>query len=101
MEGGPEPASREGPAFYWTIAVATFLGAAVNFTRLDPIKALFWSAVINGVAAVPIMAVIMLMASGRKVMRQFVIGRWTKGLGWLATAVMAAAAVGMIATWGQ
>ena len=92
---------ERAPAFYWAIAAATFIGAGVNFTALDPIKALFWSAVINGVAAVPIMAMIMAMASGRKVMRQFVIGRWTKGLAWLATAVMAAAAVGMIATWGQ
>jgi Mn2+/Fe2+ NRAMP family transporter len=57
--------------------------------------------VINGVAAVPIMVMIMLMASRRKVMRQFVIGRWLKVLGWLATGAMAAAAAGMIATWGQ
>jgi hypothetical protein len=47
------------------------------------------------------MVMIMVMASRRKVMRQFVIGGWLKGLGWLATAVMAAAAAGMIATWGQ
>jgi NRAMP (natural resistance-associated macrophage protein)-like metal ion transporter len=89
------------PAFYWTIAVATFLGAAVNFTRLDPIKALFWSAVINGVAAVPIMAMIMLMASSSEVMGQFAIGPWLKTVGWLATAAMALAAAGMLATWGQ
>jgi Mn2+/Fe2+ NRAMP family transporter len=89
------------PAFYWTIAAATFLGAAVNFTRLDPIKALFWSAVINGVAAVPIMAMIMMMASRSEVMGQFAIGPWLKTVGWLATAAMALAAAGMIATWGQ
>jgi Mn2+/Fe2+ NRAMP family transporter len=62
---------------------------------------LFWSAVINGVAAVPIMAMIMLMATRRDVMGQFLLGRWTKALGWLATAAMAAAAVGMFATWGS
>jgi Mn2+/Fe2+ NRAMP family transporter len=62
---------------------------------------LFWSAVINGVAAVPIMAMIMLMASRPKVMRQFAIGRWLKAFGWLATAAMALAAAGMVATWGQ
>jgi NRAMP (natural resistance-associated macrophage protein)-like metal ion transporter len=88
-------------AFYATIAAATLVGAVLNFTPLDPIKALFWSAVVNGVAAVPIMAMIMLMASRQKVMGQFPLGPWLKGLGWLATAAMTAAAVGMFATWGD
>jgi NRAMP (natural resistance-associated macrophage protein)-like metal ion transporter len=88
-------------AFYGTIAAATLVGAVLNFTPLDPIKALFWSAVINGVAAVPIMAMIMLMASRQAIMRQFTLGPWLKTLGWIATAVMAAAAVGMFATWGD
>ena len=73
----------------------------LNFTPLDPIKALFWSAVINGVVAVPIMVMIMLMASRRQVMGEFTLTPWLKTLGWLATAVMAAAAVGMFATWGS
>ena len=88
-------------AFYATIAVATLIGVGLNFTSLDPIKALFWSAVINGVAAVPIMAMIMLMASRKTVMGQFTLGHGLTVLGWLATAVMAAAAVGMFATWGS
>jgi len=88
-------------AFYGTIAVATLIGAGLNFTPLDPIKALFWSAVINGVAAVPVMVIIMLMASRTAVMGQFTLTKWLTGLGWLATAVMAAAAVGMFATWGN
>jgi Mn2+/Fe2+ NRAMP family transporter len=88
-------------AFYGVIAAATLVGAVLNFTPLDPIKALFWSAVINGVAAVPIMVMIMLMASRRAVMGQFTLTRWLTGLGWLATAVMAAAAIGMFATWGD
>jgi NRAMP (natural resistance-associated macrophage protein)-like metal ion transporter len=87
-------------AFYGTIVAATFVGVALNFTSLDPIKALFWSAVINGVAAVPIMAMIMLMASHQRVMGQFTLTPWLKALGWLATAVMAAAAFAMFATWG-
>ena len=77
------------------------MGAGLNFTPLDPIKALFWSAVINGASAVPIMAMNMLMASRSKVMRQFVIGPWLKAFGWVATAVMALTAAGMIVTWGQ
>ena len=88
-------------AFYGVIAAATLVGAVLNFTPLDPIKALFWSAVINGVAAVPIMVMIMLLGSRQKVMRQFTLSPWLKSLGWLATAVMAAAAIGMFATWGD
>jgi NRAMP (natural resistance-associated macrophage protein)-like metal ion transporter len=88
-------------AFYGTIAVATFIGAALNFSPLDPMKALFWSAVINGVAAAPIMTMIMLLASRKAVMRQFTLSPWLKAWGWLATGVMAAAAIGMFATWGD
>jgi NRAMP (natural resistance-associated macrophage protein)-like metal ion transporter len=91
---------RRAAAFYWAIAAATLVGAAMNFSPLDPIKALFWSAVINGLAAVPIMAMVMLMASRQTVMGKFTLGLWLKGLGWLATAVMAAAAIGVLATWG-
>ena len=93
-------AQRPGraPAFYGTIALATFVGAILNFTPLDPIKALFWSAVINGVAAVPIMVMIMLMASRKQVMGQFALRPLLKALGWLATVVMAVAAIGMFAT---
>ena len=95
-------AQRPGraPAFYWAITAGILVGALLNFSPLDPIKALFWSAVINGVAAVPIMALIMLIASQRKVMGEFVVKPWLKALGWAATAAMAAAAAGMIATWG-
>ena len=89
------------PAFYGTIAAATFVGAALNFTALDPIKALFWSAVINGVAAVPIMAMIMLMGSRRAVMGEFTLKPLLRTLGWLATLVMAGAVVAMFATWGR
>jgi len=92
-------AQRPGraPAFYVTIAAATIVGAALNFTSLDPVKALIWSAIINGVAAVPIMAMIMLMASRKAVMGEFALTRRLAVLGWLATA----AAVGMFATWGS
>jgi NRAMP (natural resistance-associated macrophage protein)-like metal ion transporter len=87
-------------AFYGTIAGATMVGMIVNFTPLDPIKALFWSAVINGLVAVPVMVMIMLMASRARVMGQFTLTLALKTLGWLATVVMIAAAIGMFATWG-
>jgi Mn2+/Fe2+ NRAMP family transporter len=88
-------------AFYVTIAVATVVGAGFNFTPIDPIKALFWSAVINGVVAVPVMAMMMLLASRTDVMGRFTLTRGLKLVGWAATAVMAAAAVGMLATIGH
>ncbi|MGA2952769.1 MAG: divalent metal cation transporter [Caulobacteraceae bacterium] len=92
---------RRARAFYGAIIAATVIGGSINFLGIDPIKALFWSAVINGVAAVPIMAMIMHMASQKKTMAQFQIGRGLKVVGWLATIVMAAAAVGMFATMGS
>jgi len=84
--------------FYATIAIATAVGAVLNFTPLDPVKALFWSAVINGVVAVPIMAMMLLLSSRRDVMGDFTLPRAMKLVGWLATAVMTVAAIGMFAT---
>ena len=81
------------------IAAAVLVGALLNVSPLDPIKALIFSAVVNGIAAVPIMIMIMIMASQRTIMGEFALHPWLKGLGWLATAVMAAAAAGMFATW--
>jgi Mn2+/Fe2+ NRAMP family transporter len=84
--------------FYGVIAAATIVGALINFSGLDPIKALFWSAVINGVVAVPVMVMMMDLSSRRKAMGDFAVPMPLKIVGWLATAVMAAAAVGMFAT---
>jgi NRAMP (natural resistance-associated macrophage protein)-like metal ion transporter len=92
---------RRAPSFYAVIAIATIVGAALNFTPIDPIKALFWSAVINGVVAVPVMILMMLLASRPKVMGRFTLSRGLKIVGWAATAVMALAAVGMLATIGH
>jgi NRAMP (natural resistance-associated macrophage protein)-like metal ion transporter len=88
----------EAKAFYLVICVATIVGMIMNFAPVDPIRALYWSAVINGVIAVPIMAVMMWLAAAPKVMGEFVVVGWTKGLGWAATAVMAVAVVAMLAT---
>lgn len=96
---GLESTLRKGKLFYGTIALATLFGMLLSFSSIDPIKMLFWSAVINGVVAVPLMAVIMYLATRHKVMGKFVIPTWLKLLGWLATLVMAAAAVIMFVTW--
>ena len=84
--------------FYGVIIAATLVGGLINFSGLDPIKALFWSAVINGVVAVPIMVMMMLISSHRKLMGDFSIPLALKIVGWLATAAMTAAAIGMFAT---
>jgi Mn2+/Fe2+ NRAMP family transporter len=81
--------------FYAVIAVAILGGVALTFAHLDPIKALYWSAVINGLAAVPIMALVMIMASSRGVMGKFAVRGILLWLGWLATTVMGLAAIGM------
>lgn len=79
----------EGRGFYGVIAAATFGGIVLCFTPADPMKELFWSAVINGVIAVPIMAVMMLLASRRRPMGEYVISVRLRWLGWLATGAMA------------
>jgi Mn2+/Fe2+ NRAMP family transporter len=83
-----------------TIAVSTIAGIALNFLHIDPIKALFSAAVLNGVLAAPLMAVIMMMASSRKVMDEFAIPRSLRIFGWAATAVMFLAAIGVFVTGG-
>jgi Mn2+/Fe2+ NRAMP family transporter len=83
-------------SFYGTIVAATAIGAAMNFTPIDPIEALFAAAVINGVVAVPVIAVMMLMATRRSIMGEFTIGRALRLLGWGATVAMAAAVAGMV-----
>ena len=89
----------EAREFYTIIALATLGGVALDFSPIDPIRALFWSAVVNGVIAVPIMVVMMLLADDAKVMGGFTVTRQLKALGWLATGTMAAAVVAMFATW--
>jgi NRAMP (natural resistance-associated macrophage protein)-like metal ion transporter len=82
-------------SFYATIVAATAIGALINFTPINPIKALYWAAVINGVVAVPVMAVMMVMSTRKSIMGVFTITRGMAFLGWAATGVMGLAAVGM------
>jgi Mn2+/Fe2+ NRAMP family transporter len=90
---------KEATAFYASLAIATLLGLGLNFTPLNPIKALYWSAVINGIVAVPVMVLLMLMSADRKIMGEFVIRGWLRALGWLSTAAMGACVTGMAITW--
>jgi NRAMP (natural resistance-associated macrophage protein)-like metal ion transporter len=91
---------RKAKAFYSAIAIATLIGILINFSPINPIKALYWSAVINGVVAVPVMAIMMLMAADAKVMGEFAIPLAMRVIGWGATAIMAVAVTVMVvAAW--
>ena len=96
--GWPEGLERqwfEARRFYAIIALATLVGTALGFTPINSMKALYWSAVINGVVAVPIMVGLMLLASKKEVMGPFTSGRKTRWFGWLGTGVMAGAVLMM------
>jgi NRAMP (natural resistance-associated macrophage protein)-like metal ion transporter len=90
------PASAKG--FYGVLAAAVVVGVVLDFNDIDPIKELMWAAVINGIVAVPIMAVMMHMAANREVMGRFAIGRRLRWLGWVTVAVMAVASVAFLWT---
>ena len=90
----------EAVRFYAAITIATLTGLSLNFLHIDPVKALFWAAILNGIVAAPLMAVIMTMASSQKVMGKLVIPAYLKWVGWLATAVMLCACIGVFFfTW--
>jgi Mn2+/Fe2+ NRAMP family transporter len=71
----------------------------MNFFHIDPVKALVWAAVLNGLVAAPLMVVIMLMASNNKVMGKFKVPSYLLWTGWIATAVMACVCAGVFLTW--
>ena len=95
---GLELPPSQAKGFYAIISLSTLMGLAIGFLPIDPIKALYWSAVLNGVIAVPIMVVMMLMVGNAKVMGQFVAKTRLRWGGWAATAVMALAVAAMFAT---
>ena len=92
---GSRAKPQEASAFYGVIALAFLLGLTMLFLPIDPIKALFWSAVVNGVIAVPLMVATMIVASSRKHLGPFVATVGQRIIGWAATAIMAAAALAM------
>jgi NRAMP (natural resistance-associated macrophage protein)-like metal ion transporter len=87
--------------FYAVIVLATLIGIALNLVSLDPIKALFWSAVINGIVAAPVMAIMMHLASRKVSMGSFTLSWPLEVIGWAATLVMGSAAIAMFATIGS
>jgi NRAMP (natural resistance-associated macrophage protein)-like metal ion transporter len=98
-QSGLDEKPRHAKKFYGVIAASTLVGVAIDFLGINPISALFWTAVINGVVAPPLLVVVMLVANNKRVMGKRTNGRFTNVVGWLAAAIMFGAAIGMIATW--
>jgi NRAMP (natural resistance-associated macrophage protein)-like metal ion transporter len=96
---GLDTKPHEAKQFYAVIAVSTFIGMLINFVGINPIDALFWTAVINGVLAPPLLVLIMLISNHKKIMGKETNGRFTNFVGWAAALIMFAAAFGMFATW--
>ena len=92
---------NEARGFYGVIIAGTVIGMLFNFIGINPIDALFWTAVLNGFLAPPLLVLVMLVANDRQVMGQRTNGRWLNFLGWGTTVVMFAAAGGLVATWSQ
>jgi Mn2+/Fe2+ NRAMP family transporter len=87
--------------FYGVIAVSTVVGMLINFLRINPITALFWTAVINGFLTPPLLVIIMLVANNRQVMGERVNGAWTNVLGWATVLLTTAAAAALVLTLGK
>lgn len=88
---------KQAVAFYSVLALSVLLGIGLNFTPIDPIKALYWSAVINGVLAAPVMVLVMILVRRKNVMGELVVRGWLYWLGWASTVAMAFCIVGMAA----
>jgi NRAMP (natural resistance-associated macrophage protein)-like metal ion transporter len=94
---GLERRPAAAPAFYGTIALATLLGCAMPLLHVNAMKALVWSAVLNGVVAVPVLVAMMVAAQRQELMGEFLVRGRLKWLGWMTTGLMAAAALGLLA----
>ncbi len=95
---GLEYQPRQAAGFYSIIILATFIGVIIDWSPIDPMRALFWSAVLNGIAAVPLMIAMMVVISRHQVMGRFTASKSLLILGWAATAVMALASTAMLVT---
>ncbi len=98
---GLDEKPRHAKKFYAVIAASTIVGVLIDFAGINPISALFWTAVINGVVAPPLLVVVMLVANNKRVMGSRTNGLFANIVGWLACIIMFAAAIAMFLTWGN
>ena len=92
---------RRAPGFYGTLVIGMIVAMAMNFAHVNAIAALFWSAVINGVVAVPLLAVVVWLSSSKRIMQQWRSSLIARVWGWATVAIMAVAAIGIFAFWGK
>jgi Mn2+/Fe2+ NRAMP family transporter len=92
---------KKAPLFYTVLIAGIVVSMVMGFLRIDPIGALFWSAVINGVVAVPLLAVVVYFASDKHTMGEWVSSTVARFWGWLTVGAMTMAAIGMFAFWGK
>ena len=95
---GLERKAKAAPKFYTVIVIATGIGVLINLLNINSIQALYWTAILNGVIAVPVMPMMMLMASNKKLMGSLTISSRLKWFGWAATLLMAISALGLVVT---
>ena len=98
LRGALEDKPWQRPTFYAIMSFSILTGAGLNLLQIDPIRALFLTAILNGLVAPPLMVLIVLLGSDRKIMKERVSGRVSRSLTWIATAVMSVAAVALLIT---
>jgi len=98
---GLDERPRRAKLFYGIISLSTLADMLINFVGINPMTALFWTAVINGFLAPPILVVVMLIANNKSVLGEHVNGPVSNAIGWATTAVMSAAAIALALTWGR
>lgn len=92
---------KQAKAFYIVIAASTIIGLWINFSKIDPIKALVYTAVINGIVAVPVLIAVMRIANDKNILKEKINGRLSNIIGWTTIAIMGFSVIVMFATWGR
>lgn len=92
---------RQAPGFYGVILFSTLIGFALNLTGINPIRALYYAAVLNGIIAPPLLVMIMLIGNNQKIMKDKVNGRISSAVGWITAILMAIAAAGLLLSLGR
>jgi Mn2+/Fe2+ NRAMP family transporter len=92
---------KHAKAFYLVIAASAIIGLWISFSNIDPIKALVYAAVINGVVAIPLLIAVMRIANDKSVLKEKINGRLSNIIGWTTVAAMGFSVVVMFATWGH
>jgi Mn2+/Fe2+ NRAMP family transporter len=96
---GLDTKPQEAKQFYAMIVISTLIGTLIDFMGINPITALFWTAVLNGLLAPPLLVIVMLISNNKRVMGERVNGRFTNIMGWTTAVLMFAAAIGLLVTW--